>query len=156
MNETLLPPPSPPTGGRPRVDPRFRRRWAEARREEGRRRLRVLIGVFGALCVFGAGVGALHSPLFAVRHVEVKGNAHTSRAQILRAARLEVGRTLMISAGGEKAVKAVDALPWVRDVSFARRWPWSLVVTVQERAPAALVKTGEGGVDVGDSTGPGA
>lgn len=143
----------PPPPGRPRVDPRFKRRWAEARRAEGRRRLKVLLGAMGVLCLVGAGIGALHSPLFALRHVVVRGNAHTPRAEILSAAALRPGTTLMIGTGGERAARAVDALPWVKDVSFARRWPWSLVVTVQERSPAALVKAGNQLFDVVDETG---
>jgi cell division protein FtsQ len=146
-------PPGPPPPPPPRVDPRFRRRWAEARRAEGRRRLKVLLGAMGVLCLVGAGIGALHSPLFALRHVVVRGNAHTPRAEILSAAGLRLGTTLMVGAGGERAARAVDALPWVRDVSFARRWPWSLVVTVQERSPAALVKAGNQLFDVVDKTG---
>lgn len=137
----------------PRVDPRFRRRWAEARRAEGRRRLRVVLGVVGLLCLVGAGIGALYSPLFALRHVEVRGDAHTPRSQVLAAAGIRPGKTLMVKAGGERAVRAVDALPWVRDVSFRRRWPWSLVVTVQERSPAALVKVGSQTSDVVDPSG---
>ena len=143
----------PPPLRRPRVDPRFRRRWAEARRAEGRRRLKVVLGAMGVLCLVGAGIGALHSPLFALRHVVVRGNAHTPRAEILSAAALRPGTTLMVGAGGERAARAVDALPWVKDVSFARRWPWSLVVTVHERSPAALVKAGHQLFDVVDQTG---
>ena len=47
----------------PPVDPRFRRRWAEARRAEGRRRLKVLL----ARPVGGAVVGAGVSVCFTLR-----------------------------------------------------------------------------------------
>jgi POTRA domain, FtsQ-type len=142
------PPPPPPL----RVDPRFRRRWAEARRAEGRRRLRALVAGCCALALAGAGFGVLHSPLLEVRHIEVAGNKHTPRAEILRAAGLSKRGVLMIDAGPRRAVNAVEALPWVARVSFARRWPWTLVVRVLERSPSALVQSGDT-TDVVDGTG---
>ena len=139
---------------RPRVDPRFRRRWAEARRAEGRRRLRVLLIGAGTVLAAGAIFGALNSPLFALRRVVLIGNRHTPRSQVLRAAGLRPGQTLMIDAVNARAVRAVDALPWVQSVSFVRRWPWSVVVRVHERSPAAVVAAGGAGtVDVIDQTG---
>jgi hypothetical protein len=56
---------------RPTVDPRFARRWVEVRRQEGRRRLRWLIGAGGVALAVGLVAGALYSPLLAVRHVPV-------------------------------------------------------------------------------------
>jgi cell division protein FtsQ len=140
------------TGGPP-VDPRFRRRWAEARRAEGRRRLRVLLVLLGTVAVLGGVLGLLHSPLMRVRDVVVEGNAHTPRAGVLAAAGL-LGRpaTLMIDAGSARERLAVEALPWVATVSFTRRWPWTIVVTVKERAPVAVVDA-TGGVDVVDRSG---
>ena len=128
----------------PRVDPRFRRRWAEARRAEGRRRLKVLLGVVALAAVVGAGIGLLHSPVFRVRNVEVIGNAHTPRAEILAAAGLVPGHgdVLMVDAGPPSATRALDALPWVAAATFERRWPWTLVIRVKERAPAARVMSG--------------
>jgi hypothetical protein len=134
------------------VDPRFRRRWAEARRAEGRRRLRALVVVLGVVVVIAGGVGLLHSPLFRVEHVTVVGDGKTPRAEIIAAAGLDRGRSLMVDAGGPVAERAVQALPWVGTVSFTRRWPWTVVVTVRERVPAAIVTT-TGGSDVVDPTG---
>lgn len=139
-------------GARPPVDPRFRRRWAEARKAEGRRRLRALLGAASLAALAGAWLGALHSPLFEVRHVRVVGAVHTARSQILAAAGLSRGGVLMVDVGSERAVKAVEALPWVRRVSFRREWPWSVLVVVEERSPAALVP-GRALTDVVDATG---
>lgn len=155
-------PPSPPPPPPP-VDPRFRRRWVEARREEGRRRLRLLAGALVALFVVAAGMALVHTPLFKVRRVVVYGDAHTARAQVLAASGLGPGdgTVLMVDAGSARAVRAVDALPWVGKVRFSRRWPWTLAITITERTPAALVEgrpPAPGGrasdvVDVVDKTG---
>jgi len=149
MTELLDPPTS---GSRPVVDPRFRRRWAEARRAEGRRRLRLLLVAMAALGAVAGAVGALHSPLFRVKTVIVVGNAHIPRAEVVAASGLAGGRALMVDAGSTSARHAVDALPWVSTVVFTRQWPWTVVITVTERVPAALV-TLPGATDVVDQTG---
>jgi cell division septal protein FtsQ len=89
----------------PRVDPRFRRRWAEARRAEGRRRLKILLSVLAVAAVLGGCIGSLFSPLFRVRDVIVIGNTHTPRAQVLAAAGIAAqDRTvLMVDAGPPSA-----------------------------------------------------
>jgi len=135
------------------VDPRFRRRWAEARRAEGRRRLRILLGALVVVTVVAGGFGLVHSPVFRVRTVIVVGSAHTPSAEIAAAAGLEGGHgvTLMVGTGSAAARRAVEALPWVRTVSFRRDWPWTLVVTVKERVPVALV---EAGVPAGGTSPP--
>jgi cell division septal protein FtsQ len=138
----------------PPVDPRFRRRWAEARRAEGRRRLKILLSVLAVWAVLGGCVGALFSPLFRVRDVIVIGNTHAPRAQVLAAAGIAAGdgTVLMVDAGPPGARRAVDALPWVAGVTFERRWPWTLVIRLTERSPVARVAS-LGVVDLVDKSG---
>ncbi|MGC8628379.1 MAG: cell division protein FtsQ/DivIB [Acidimicrobiales bacterium] len=150
--------PGPPRAGTARparqyVDPRFRRRWVEARRAEGRRRLRVLLVVLAVLALGGLSVGLVYSPLLRVRDVIVVGDAHTPRAQLLAAAGLsQPGRVPMVDAGSIAELRAVEALPWVARASFEKRWPWTVVLSVSERRPAALVADGRGQAVV-DATG---
>jgi len=136
------------------VDPRFRRRWVEARRAEGRHRLRILLACLGAIVIAAGLVALAHSPVLSVRDVVVEGNAHTPRAEIVAAAGLSGphGGALMIDAGSAKARRAVEALPWVSTVTFERRWPWTVVIKVKERSPVADVLSAAG-TDVVDVTG---
>jgi POTRA domain, FtsQ-type len=138
----------------PSVDPRFRRRWAEARRAEGRRRLKILLSVLVGAAVVGGCLGLLYSPVFRVRHVVVIGNTHTPISQVLSAAGVTSGSgaVLMVDSGPPSARRALEALPWVSVVTFERRWPWTLVILVKERSPVARVIT-SGGVDVVDKSG---
>jgi cell division protein FtsQ len=159
MSQVTSPPrpPQPPQhfmGEVPPVDPRFRRRWAEARRLEGRRRLRALLGLLAVVAAVAGCIGLLHSPLLRVRDVVVYGSSHTPRAKVLLAAGLSGpgNTTLMIDAGPERAVRAVEALPWVATASFARHWPWTVVITVKERSPVAVIVSG-GDVEAVDATG---
>jgi cell division protein FtsQ len=165
MSQTTVPPsppqaprpPKPPQhfmGDIPPVDPRFRRRWAEARRHEGRRRLRAIVSLLAVVAVAAGCIGLLHSPLFRVRDVVVRGSAHTPRALVVLAAGLSGpdNATLMIDAGQERAQRAVEALPWVATATFTRRWPWTVVITIKERSPVALIVSG-GAVEAVDATG---
>ncbi|HXW78662.1 MAG TPA: FtsQ-type POTRA domain-containing protein [Acidimicrobiales bacterium] len=138
----------------PRVDPRFRKRWADARRAEGRRRLRVVTVVAAVVVVVGAGIGALYSPLLRVRDVVVVGNTHTPRAEVLAAAGLlpQDPSTPMVDVEPAKAQHAVQSLPWVGSATFERRWPWTVVIKVKERAPVALLVTATA-IDEVDVTG---
>ena len=127
------------------MDPRFRRRWIEARRAEGRRRLRVLIVAASVVALGGLGGGLLYSPVFRVRNVVVVGDVHTPRAQLLAAAGLSApSRVLMVDAGSALERQALEALPWVSTATIEKRWPWTVVVSVQERRPVALVSDGRG------------
>src|SRR5579875_990822 len=131
--------------GRQPIDPRFRRRRVEARRAEGRRRLRALLAGLSVAALAGLATGLLYSPLLRVRDVVVVGDVHTPRAAVLAAAGLSVpGRVPMLDAGSASEVRAVEALPWVARASFTKRWPWTVVVSVHERRPVAVVADGAG------------
>ena len=138
----------------PPVDPRFRRRWAEARRAEGRRRLKMLLVLLAGAVVVGGCVGLLYSPVFRVRNVIVIGNTHIPRAQVLAAADMAStdGDVLMVDAGPPKARQALDALPWVARATFERRWPWTLVIKLEERSPVARIVSGKA-QDIVDKSG---
>ena len=146
----------PRRGARIPVDPRFRRRWVEARRQEGRRRLKALLAGAGSLALVGMGYAALHSSVFAVKDVIVVGAHRTSVTQLEEAAGILTpggGRQLMVDAGSAASVRAVEALPWIGTVSFHRHWPWTLVVRVTERTPVAVVEGAAGASDIVDATG---
>lgn len=159
MSHVMTPPrppvtPRPDLDERPPVDPRFRRRWAERRRHEGRRRLRVVVSLLVLVALAAGGFGLLHSPVFRVKNVSVVGSSHTPLPEVLAAAGLSGPdlTTLMVDAGPPRAVRAVEALPWVATASFRRQWPWTVVIKIKQRAPAALVISG-GMVEEVDASG---
>jgi cell division protein FtsQ len=110
--------------------------------------------LFAVVAAAAGCIGLLHSPLLRVRDVVVHGSSHTPRARVLVAAGLSgpSNTTLMINAGPERAVRAVEALPWVAAASFSRHWPWTVVITVKERSPVALIVSG-GAVEAVDAAG---
>jgi len=134
------------------IDPRIRARRIEVRRGEGRRRLRLLTASLGACALLGAGVGALHSPLFAASTVAVAGNRQTSRASIMAATGLD-RRTLMIDIDGPALAARVRRLPWVADARVGRSWPSTVRIWVSERKAVAVVAAAGRGVAAVDRTG---
>jgi len=106
----------------------------------------VLVTVVG-----GAVWAAWSSPLLAVRSVTVKGTSRLSPADVLAAARVPIGRSLLgIDPGRIQA--RVAALPAVGAVSVDRDWPHRLVITVTERRPVAVV-TSSAGAQLVDAAG---
>ena len=124
------------------IDPRIRQRRIEVRRDQGRRRLRVLVGLVVLVVLSTAGWAATRSPLLDVDAVEVEGATRTPPAAIREAAGLDRGRP-MVEVNGAAAVRAIEALPWVAEAWVLRRWPGTVSITVTERTPLAATVDSE-------------
>src|SRR5579871_3206880 len=127
------PPPAPPE-----VDPRIEQRRLEVRAEHNRRRLRVLRAAVIAVVAALLADAVLHSPLLAVRRPRVTGEVQTAPADILRAAGLTT-HPLMITLSLTRAAAAIERLPWIATARVRRSWPDTVIVTVTERVPVAIV-----------------
>jgi cell division protein FtsQ len=115
-----------------------------------RRRLLVLLAV--ALLVTGAGAWVLlGSPLLAVRTVQVDGEGALSEVQVVDAAGITEG-TPLLRVDTAAAAARVSQLPQVASVEVTRGWPGTVVVTVAERVPVAVVVQG-GSRQLVDATG---
>ncbi len=98
----------------------------------------------GTLVVTPWWVPPLLRPLafFRVRQVDVRGTRYASPADIARSLAID---TLYSLWDDTRVLETrVKALPHIRDASVARRIPSTLVVTVEENVPVALVPSGSG------------
>ena len=113
---------------------RARSRW---------RRLAVTVTV--ALCLFAL-LGYLllwHTSLIAVRGIRVVGEKQVTNAQILSVSGIRAGGPM--AALDPAAVAArIEAIPRIASAAVSRDWPGTVVVTVVERVPAALVPDSAG------------
>jgi cell division protein FtsQ len=128
--------PTRPPARRPRIDPRIRQRRIDVIRQEGQRRLRLILTMSAVVVVLAMAFVAAHSPLLAVRHVRVAGGVRTSPGTIVTAAELSSN---MLDVDTGRAVAAIDQLPWVATAAVHRHWPATVTITVTERTPVALV-----------------
>ncbi|MFP5316951.1 MAG: cell division protein FtsQ/DivIB [Acidimicrobiia bacterium] len=122
------------------MDPRIRRRRIEVRRDEGRRRLRLLVAGVVVLVLTGAIWFGLRSPLLDVDRVTVRGAEYSSVEHVREAAGIPVGQPL-VDVDLEGARVAVEALPWVDRARIQRVWPSTVLVTVTERTASAVTST---------------
>ncbi len=136
---------------RPPIDPRIRQRRIAVRRQEGRRRLRLLVGIASVTGLLVGGWGATRSPLLDVDGIDVEGAARTPREDLVAASGIRFGQP-MVDVDERGAVRGLSALPWVRTVSVERRWPDSIVIRVVERDPVAAAPAPDGWALV-DATG---
>jgi cell division protein FtsQ len=128
-----------PVAGRPSIDPRIRQRRVAVQRSRGRRRLRLIVGLVGALALAAAAVALLHSSWFSARVVAVTGvHPHTTAAAIVDAAGLEHHPPLISVDPGSIAAK-VEALPFIATAQVHRHWPDGVTVTVTERVPVVTM-----------------
>jgi len=137
---------------RPSIDPRIRLRRIAVRREEGRRRLRVLVGVITVSGLLVGGWGATRSPLLDVDGIDVVGASRTPRQDLVDASGIIFGQA-MIDVDERAAVERVADLPWVLTASVERRWPDSVVIEVVERNPVAAAPAAGDGWALVDASG---
>ena len=145
MTHTVTPPGSTQDPPRPEIDPRFARRWVDARREEGRRRLRVATVVAAVLAVCLVAVGSLFSPLTQVRHIHVEVAGPTSVPKVIELSGLG-HRSLMIHADPGHLERRLDAVAVLGGARVRRDWPDTVDISVETRVPVAAVSIGIGPV----------
>ncbi|HET9076372.1 MAG TPA: cell division protein FtsQ/DivIB [Acidimicrobiales bacterium] len=135
-----------PVDGPPRIDPRIAQRWVEARRQEGRRRLRIVIGVGSLVVVAGLAAGSLYTPIFAVKHLRV----HLSGGPAVTASRIEAEaglarHPLMIDVNPAAAAARLDADPILGGARVSKHWPGTVDISVAVRTALAQVPAGSSG-----------
>jgi cell division protein FtsQ len=128
----------------PAVDPRLRQRWVDARRAEGRRRLRVVVAAATVVALAVVALGVLHSPLVRVRHVRVHDLGPVPAGADLGALRLIAqaglaGETPMIDVDAAEDARRVEELPWADTARVVRQWPATVVISVTARRAVARV-----------------
>jgi cell division protein FtsQ len=83
-----------------------------------------------------------HMAFFRVRRVQIEGARYTAPRDILR--RLNVDTTVSVWTKLGPLEARVEQLPEVRGAVIRRKLPGTLVVTVTERVPVAMVPTPQG------------
>jgi len=126
-----------PPGGTAPVTPLRPRRRRSRRALSPRRRLLTALAV--VLVVAGALTWVvLGSPLLAVHTVQVDGESGLSEQQVVQVAGVAEGTPLM-RVDTAAAAARVRQLPQVASAEVTRGWPDTVVITLAERVPVAVV-----------------
>ena len=134
------------------IDPRIRRRRIEVRRDEGRRRRRILVSCVAVAAVLAGGAGATRSPLLDVDRVVLEGAEHTTHDVVVDVGDL-ASSPPMLDVDTATVARRIEALPWVLEARVRHEWPSTVRVDVVERRPAAVLPAGEGVWALADGTG---
>lgn len=136
----------------PPIDPRMRRRRIEVLRQEGRRRLKIIVATGCISALAAAGWASLRSPLLDVDRIDVVGARATPQADVVAASGVLLGVPL-IDLDEAAARRGVVDLPWVRTASITRGWPSTVTITVVERAAVAAAPAADSRWALVDSDG---
>jgi cell division protein FtsQ len=134
------------------IDPRIRDRRVAVKRREGRRRLRIVLGVLIAFVVAGVVLLVIDSPFLDVDRIDVRAGAHARAGEIRRAARVSTGDPLLLVNLGAVRER-VEQLPWVKRAKVQRDLPSRLRITVTERTAVAWSRRSAERVTLIDATG---
>ncbi|HEX4863668.1 MAG TPA: FtsQ-type POTRA domain-containing protein, partial [Acidimicrobiales bacterium] len=124
-----------------RMDPRIARRWVEVRREQGRRRLRVLIGIGIVVLAAALFAGSLYTPLFKVRHVRVAVQGSMPISGVVALSGI-TGHTLMIRVDDSAVERRLDAVANLGEARVATHWPGTISIRVSVRDAVAVIPVG--------------
>lgn len=118
------------------------KRRKEIRYRKRRRRrnafLAFLLLVF--LCV--AGYFIVTSEFFDVKHIEVQGNVHFSKEEVVKISKGKTGGNIF-TFNNRKLMENLEGDPYIKSVRIKRKLPATIVLMVLEREPAAAVTYGE-------------
>ena len=84
----------------------------------------------------------LHMPYFNLQQVDVTGNHHLSREEVIEASELERGINLLTVDLWEIA-EHLKRHPWIRSASVYRRFPGRITIEIRERTPRAILAAGK-------------
>ncbi|MEX2268709.1 MAG: FtsQ-type POTRA domain-containing protein [Acidimicrobiia bacterium] len=121
-------------------------------REAGRRRLRRLLWVLGAVAVAAAATGAVLSPILDVNQIAVVGVDGAHGAEVRAAAGVARGAPLMLVDTGA-ATERIENLAWVDEARVSRQLPGTLRVEITPRFPVAWRPGDPGEVELIDRRG---
>lgn len=121
-------------------------------RDEGRKRLRLLIALSLITLLSIGALVALQSEWLDVDEIAVSGAERVLPDDVRSASAIELGSPL-VDVDLEAAAAAVERLPWVATAAVERSWDGTVTVAVTEREPAIALPASDGSFMLVDGTG---
>lgn len=127
------------------VDPRIRARRIAVAREQGRRRLRVVLVLLTVIVVAGSAWLLVNSPFFDVDHIVVTGVPKARVAAVVAASGVHRRDPLLLVSAG-KVAHRIERVPGIGSVHVSRDFPGTLRISVTELGVALWARVPAGGV----------
>ncbi len=122
----------------PRRPPRKRRRASATRRVRPFWLLMLLVAILAAIGAYEFATW----PALRPHTIVVTGNSEVSRADILARARIALDQNMWLE--NTAAMRArIEAIPYVDRVAVVRRLPATIIVSITERVPYAVLRSDE-------------
>lgn len=136
------------------IEPRLRERRVAVKRAEGRRRLKWVAVVVGAVLLVVGALAVLGSPLFAVRddQLTVTGNVYTDPER-LQAIIDDLVGTPVLLVDSQGIEDELEAIPWVDEARVRTRFPHAASIEIRERAAMTTFQGPDGWFRVLDRDG---
>jgi cell division protein FtsQ len=112
----------------------------------------VALTVALAIAVVVSLVAATHTSMFSAKAIRVRGAHHLTKGEILRLSGLERGVNVFHLDPGAVAER-IERDPWVARATVTKDLPSTVILTVRERVPVAIVNDGSVERLVGDDGG---
>lgn len=116
-------------------------------RNRNRRRRRPLhrrFGKFLAYAVIAVLVVLAVTMNFPIHNIYVEGNRQYEDEKIISVSGIEIGDNMFFIRKGDVSDRLCRELPYISNVSIRHDLPFSIILKVNESAPAALMKTEDG------------
>lgn len=120
------------------MHPRFKRRYAQVKREAGQRRLRWLTTLVTLLCLVAVTLLALYSPFLNVDRINTAGVPKEVRKKVLAASGVNMHMPLFRIHASD-IEQNILSLPEVRAADVKVHWPHEVVITAQTRNAVAVI-----------------
>jgi cell division protein FtsQ len=101
-------------------------------------RYRWVGGLVGLACLAAVTWWVTNSRVFDLRALRVSGNTHLSSAEVGRLADLTDGTNVLWTSAGQ-VERRLERHPWVLSADVSRTLPSTVVISVRERTPVAVI-----------------
>lgn len=121
------------------IKKKIRARKKEKKRKARRRRV-IFWTVLSALLISIAAFMFSLSSFFTVDSIEVRGNSHFTPEEIINIAHAVPGHNIIYDLGSAEIIEYLEQNPYIKSASVTRKFPSTMVITVDERRQACAFK----------------
>ena len=121
------------------IKKKIRARKKEKKRKARRRRV-TFWTVLSVLLISIAAFMFSLSSFFTVDSIEVRGNSHFTPEEIINIAHAVPGHNIIYDLGSAEIIEYLEQNPYIKSASVTRKFPSTMVITVDERRQACAFK----------------